>query len=231
MNSFTLILSKQPNSYCETLHKVITDSHIIYDVDWSDDEMVKLGFSNLAAIHSVEDIKLTQKIATSWDKSFYWIEQNYDILDRYKYFYFIEDDVYSHNIYKFIGLFQSLDKYDHHLISKEVLTKEQFPNWTWWYRINDWDKFEVKVKCFSPMSRLSSTLIKKILQWRKHNGKFTFLEIMFSSICATEGLSYLDFDKIPEKQYFGKFHWRPVILKTEIKDDRITHPVKPDYDL
>lgn len=224
MKSLALILTREHNKYTEKLNNELDiDSVVIADSDYSDEEMMSIGF---------HDMTRMVKRPSAWDKAFYHLAI-YDIVFQYDYFYFIEDDVYSKDIDTFNKLILFLDsKIDSDLITHEILSKDESKDWMWWgYAIKFLNEnFINHHKSFNPICRLSNKLIEQIFYFRVDKNRFFFHEILFPSLCVDKGLNMDNIFEIPEiENFISSIKYRPLIQEDTITDNKIYHPVKPPY--
>lgn len=224
MKSFALILTREHNDYTKKLYEELDiDSVVISDSDYQDSDMMSLGFYDMTRM---------VKRPSAWDKAFYYLAV-YDIVHKYDYFYFIEDDVYCKDLNRFNELISFLDtKFGSDLITYEILSKEKSEDWMWWGYAKRFlaDYFTNHNKSFNPLCRLSSKLIEEILYFRVDKNQFFFHEVLFPTLCADRGLIFDDFRDLPEiEKFIGTIQYRPLMDSETITDDRIHHPVKPPY--
>lgn len=219
--SLHIILSKSKNKYAESLHLSIPHSVLIYDDSISDESMSKKGFRNMTK---------SIKSPCSWEKSFYFLSENKNHLDRFDHLVFIEDDVFSKEINSFDLFEQNLSDLDFDLLTHEVKTKEESKDWYWWGAA-DKNHFKSPIKSFNPFCVLSRRLVQSVLEFRERNKTFLFHEIMFPSLSDSLGYTTIGLESLPfYSDHFGRFVWRPLIKQEEISDNRIYHSVKPTYD-
>lgn len=215
---FVYILSKSRNDYAGLLHDSIHNSHIIYDGDYSDDECLNAGFHGLTC---------SIKTPSAWDKSFYHLSQNTWLLDQHSHFWFIEDDVYTKNISVLISFLDRLASYNHDFMSHDIAHFEDTKDWYFWKLF---PPNIMAYNSFNPICRLSKDLINNILLYQKVNNKFIFHEVLFPSLMKLDNMSYIDMRYLDFwNEYFGIFHYRPIIRYELLLDDKIYHPVKPKY--
>ncbi len=221
-----VILSKSKNYWAEDLNNYFKSSHIIYDDSISDDLTEKLGFCEI----DIPTCKRKGSNTSAWDKAFLFLNKNLDKLDDYV--WFIEDDVWTKSKENLNDLFTLCKKHQQDLISNRIKSKSESQDWFYWSdkMIMENSKFlNNHIKSFNPICRISKKLIIKILMWKAQHGKFMFHEILFASLCKDHDLEMIDFSELEESYVFGEFRWRPVINKSSIVDNKIYHPVKPDY--
>jgi len=217
---FTLFLSRKLNNQLNHISNLFIHKKIIYDNEYEDDLLKTEGFFGLTKM---------VKQPSAWDKAFYFLHNNLFLLDSFDYFFFVEDDVYSKNAQALYNFCNSCEQYDQDLISREIYFKKENPYWHWWSRDKSYEQFNNHIRSFNPLCRLSKNLIKDILVYREKHKKFIFHEILFPCLCVDLEMKYLDMDKIKEKEFIGKFVWRPIIDVNFIQDEKIYHPVKPIY--
>lgn len=225
MKSLCLILTRDNNEYVKLLSNNLSiDNKIIVDSEIYPKDLEDTNFFGL-----------TQKVnnKTAWDKSFYYIHKH-NLLLNYDFFYFLEDDVYCRNIKRFDLVFDILDnKYYYDLITHEINSKVNEPSWYWWNTLdleNLSKRYVSLFKSFNPFCRISSKLLEKIFEYQAANNKFNFHEILFPTLAYNNNLSMINIDKIKDvNNFFGIFTYRPIISMSNIKDDKIYHPVKPKY--
>jgi len=230
MNTLVSILCRKKSNYVVDLDKKLKyhniDSVLIIDNESDSDIVRKKNFIRLNWMFDKNSQSHFTQI-TAWEKSFYNIYIN-DYINKYNYFYFLEEDVYTKNLPTIINLINYFNTFDADLISTKILPKDANAEWPWWsedYRYIE--LFNDPHRSFNPLCRLSSKLISLIFDFRNHYKEFYFHEMLFSSICVQNNLSYHDYDDYPEiDEYIGTFHYRPEIDQNKIKDKKIYHPVK-----
>lgn len=229
MKSLALILSKNDNSYVNYLKNNLNiNTKIIFDYHYDDKNILNFGFYNLTA---------TIKKPSAWDKSFFLISES-NLIHQYDYFYFIEDDVFSRDIKQINSLISFLDNnIDESFISHYIKSKTDSANWHWWKKnnlqslgVNFWDNKCKLYKSFNPFCRLSSNLVQLVLNFRAEYNKFYFHEILFPTLSIQNNMKMFDLStNYVSKNYFDIFRYRPIIDKYNICNDKIYHPVKPNY--
>lgn len=224
MNTFVSILSKEKNSYVLELHNQLNTinikSSLVIDDEISNSPIIEKGFIGLNRLPD-------NKPAISWEKAFYNIVIN-NYIDKYDYFYFIEDDVYSKDTNTILELIEYFNTFNSDFTSKAILPKEDIIEWPWWEREKDHNQiFKYAHRSFNPFCKISTKLLSVILDFKKQYGKFYFHEILFASLCVNYGLSYHDYSYYPNiSNYMGIFRYRPEIDINSIHDTKIYHPVK-----
>ena len=165
------------------------------------------------------------KKPSAWDKAFYRINSD-RLLNKYDYFFFIEDDVYSKDYDLLIKFIIESISFDEDLITKEIRPRSHHPTWKYWKEeyIN---KLTYPHQSFNPLCRISKRLIETIIEYKENNGKFEFHEILFSSLCLENNLSYINYIKNETlKKYIGNIICNPIFTSDDISDNLIYHPVK-----
>lgn len=223
--NLTLLLCKDYSKDTILLETCLASKNIEYiticdscSID-KDTKIKESGFYNLTRSPYI-------KKPSSWDKAFYEIYEE-NLISKYNYFFFVEDDVYSKNYILLADfLIISNNNYNHDLITKCIRPKSHYPTWKHWKEeyIN---QFKSPSQSFNPICRLSNKLISKIFQYQKDNSRFDFHEILFASLCKEHDLSYIEYINDPIlQQYVGAVSYKPILLKEEITDNKIYHPVK-----
>jgi len=199
------------------------DTIVIDDtITYTDQYCVDRGFINLTK---------TIKTPCAWDKSFLYIKEQ-NLLDKYDYFWFIEDDVYIPNS----NLFDSFNVDSTDLLTNilPLIEVDKRNNWRRWSLIkSDISYFDINLtmRTFNPLCRLSNRLIKSILDFQQQHNTFAFHEILFPTIAQQNNFSIFLFKNLPNyRQYFACFRHRPVISKNKILKHLINHPVKDLYE-
>lgn len=211
-----LILSISRNQYCETFKNTIDNTIIIYDTEIPDKILKEKNYCCLTE---------TIKKISAWDKAIHYLS-DLNFIEKYDYFYFIEDDVYTSELETFIKLFNILDNYNHDLISHEIRSQTKSLEWYWWKKYK-----KHKAKSYNPLCRLSKKILLLVIDYYKKNQKLLFHEVLFASIAYEHKLETLDFNLIDKyNNLFGTFEYRPIIDIKNIKDNKIYHPVKPVYE-
>ncbi len=213
-------MSRIENRYAESLREELNNCLVIYDNESSDETLSGEGFRNMTK---------TIKSPCSWEKAFYALSKDENMLNEFERFSFIEDDVFSRSISTIKSFEERLEEIEFDVLTHEVGTQEESKEWHWW-RANDKAFFRKPVKSFNPYCVLSSRLVKSILDFRDKNKTFLFHEIMFCSLAESLGYVFKSIESLPfYNEYFGLFVWRPIIQESTINDERIYHPVKPKY--
>lgn len=171
--------------------------------------------------------KVCENRPSAWEYSIYNISSN-NLYNKYDYFFFIEDDVFSKQNNTFINLISAWNKYNYDFIAKKIRAKYQEEYWVWWKNHNNWDTFYNPYKSFNTICRISNRLIKKIVQYQKKYQKFSFHEILFISLCIENNYSFIDYEDNQDlKRYI---HINTVIpeLSDEqiIYENKLYHPYK-----
>jgi len=224
-NYIVFILCKDFSDRSNNYAKILSQKNIHYKIICdlcsiqNDSYLLSNGFYNLTRSPYI-------KKPSAWDKSFYTISES-DLLTKYDYFYFIEDDVYSENyeaLISFISDAQNTFTVD--FITKKIRPKSHHPNWKHWNE--DYiDEFKFPSQSFNPLCRLSHNLITKIIEYKNKYNQFNFHEILFASLCLEHNLSYINYieNNILNK-YIGNFRYNPIMVESDISDHLIHHPVK-----
>lgn len=172
-------------------------------------DIVQHGEQHDGYFHLCSDTLVAPSTTTAWDLAFYNIEEADTI--------FMEDDVAGSNSF-FDAFFNS--EFDAEFVAFDIKSKAESPNWPWWTSYNPIGK---GYKSFNPFCLLRKSLIQRVLEYRRMNGKFTFHEILFSSLAE----SFVDLYKRPEFNT-SLFRYRPIVTPSDITDTTrmIIHPAK-----
>lgn len=229
MNKYlVLLLSKNKSQKIDELQDTLIN-HNIPTINICDKfmyldhkKLIEEGFYNLTRAHYINN-------PSAWDKSFYFISEN-NLINTYDYFIFIEDDVYSKNHITFINLLQKIEaNFTTDLITQSIRPKSNDNPWNRWSE-SYVRKFENPRHSLNVLCRLSSRLIKTILDYKDINFSFNFHEILFASLCLENNFTYTNYvDEKEINQYIGTIRPDPLIVPENIKDDLIYHPVKFPY--
>lgn len=229
LSCLTVILSKDKSKHIDILCSKLHDnkmSHVnICDYCTLDiDETLKnIGFIGLTRSPYI-------KQPSAWDKAFYFIVNN-NLITLYDYFFFIEDDVYS-NEYEYIIQFITKinENFDHDFITTRIKPKSHYPTWKHW-KEEYVNQLKLPSQSFNPLCRLSSKLVKKIIEYKNNYQKFYFHEILIASLCLEYNFSHMSYMENEDlKKYIGHIRYNPILEIKEIQDDLIYHPVKPSKD-
>lgn len=220
------VLSKSFNPYYINLTKFLSSKNINTfilrdDQHYADtSELINYGFKNINNIgHRFGSV-------IAWDKIFYYIYSN-NLLCKYKYFYFIEDDVYAKNINYFYDLIIDWQKYNVDFITKNIISKNNSPYWSFW-RMYPSLSFSNPHKSLNCLCRLSSSLVDLIINYAITNRTFIFQEILFASLCVEYKLTNIEYTKLyNQNKYLAKIVWSNKSLnKKDIESQKIYHPEK-----
>lgn len=222
--SIVLVLCKNNSAYSRSLYECL-NTDCIKIVDGFED--------NILYIENFINLTKTIKTPCSWEKAFYRIKKE-KLFDNYDYFYFIEDDVFSKDFNTFNLLIDYLKNNNADLIT-HGLYSDYHPLWALWDRISKDISFFNQIhlaRSLNPFCRLSSRLIKDILDFQDQHKTFIFHEILFPSLAKQNNyrICYLQTD--PQyKKYFSIFTYHRNMLKEKnIIDNKIYHSIKPIYD-
>ena len=184
-----------------------------------DKKLLDAGFYNMTRSPYI-------KKPSAWDKAFYTISYN-ELYNKYNYFFFIEDDVYSKNYETLISfIMDAQSEFSVDFITKQIRPKSHHPQWKHWQE-DYTNEFSNPSQSFNPLCRLSKRLIEKILLYKEQHKFFNFHEILFASLCLEYNLSYINYieNNILNK-YIGNFRYYPIMIESDINDILIHHPVK-----
>lgn len=216
--------SKKTNTLCEKLeNENISYKNICDSCTIDSDEIIKnLGFTGLTRSPYI-------KRPSAWDKAFHFVQNN-NLTASYKYFFFIEDDVYSKNYTSLLKFIIDANIFTVDLITKQIRPKSHHPKWKHWQE-NYVNELKAPHQSFNPLCRLSSKLITKIIEYKNYHGTFEFHEILIASLCLENNFSYINYvESSILKKYIGQFRYNPILTVEDLLDDLIYHPVKPSKD-
>lgn len=217
------LLCRKKNNNLYNLHKILLQNNIKTFI--IEDEEPGDSFHGLSHIKLI-DKKNNRYKSTAWDNAFYFIFKNLNLeLNNIKYFYFIEDDVYSKNLTTFVDLINFYENTTSDFISGEILPKKESEKWSWWKNDDDFLVFYEPYRSFNPICRMSIRLIKLIHDHHKKWNRFFYNEFLFASISKQNKLTCLDYNR-EKNPFIGKIIYRPCLDKSQIKDNKIYHPVK-----
>ena len=168
-------------------------------------------------------IKKNPMLPIAWENAFF-ILFNSHLYNRYKFVYFIEDDVYSKNFQTFLNLIDLHSNHTEDLIASDIGSRIDQPGWYWW-KDKDVIKYYQQLKSFNPLCRLSNKLINYVEKFFLENNQFCFHETLFASLAINNNLKILYYKK-DDNPYISTIRWRPVFKLSDITDDKIYHPVK-----
>ena len=223
-NTLIILMTKKTNDIIKLFEHKLNELklHNIIVCDnctlCEDDVIKNQGYYNLTRSPHI-------KKPSAWDKAFYRIKSDL-LLNKYDYFFFIEDDVYSKDYDLLIKFIIEAINFNEDLITKEIRPRSHHPTWRYWKEeyIN---KLTHQHQSFNPLCRISKRLIETIIEYKENNGKFEFHEILFSSLCLENNLSYINYIKNETlKKYIGNIVCNPIFTSEDISDNLIHHPVK-----
>jgi len=197
MNDLFIVISTQVT---ENMHKhfsKISDKNLIFISDkeplahddnifcYTDNtELIDQGFTGMHSKHKI----------TAWDKAFYHIEQMIDRKVNYTNYWIIEDDCYVNHkeFLEFVN--EQFNNPCDHLYFGWLRKFSDGDIWAHWNKRNKhkYQYFSDKDTCatINQIVRLSTTLIEKIIDFRKKYNKYLFHEFFFVSLANSSGLSH-----------------------------------------
>lgn len=179
---------------------------------WYPDEMMA-GFERLFAHTGV------CPSVTAWERAWFHLQQTSGEFPANV--WIVEDDV-AGSPREFAELVEISRSVDADLSALELSSREDDPKWPHWH--HGADLFTAPCHSFNPLCRLSSRLVATILEFRRHHGKFVFLELLFASLVAEHNYSHLDWRTSSRtSSLFGPFRYRPALAAPE---RGLCHPVK-----
>jgi len=223
-NTLIVLLCKEKSFNIIQLEQLLSNNNLSYTIVC---DFCSLELDGI--IRSMHFYNLTRsayiKKPSAWDKAFYIIKQD-NLLAKYKYFLFIEDDVYSKN-YEYLMLFiKEIKNYYQDFITKIIRPQSHYPTWQHW-KEDYIQKLHNPSQSFNPICRLSTTLIEKIFCYQQENSGFNFHEILFASLCKEYKLSYIEYiNDTNLNKYIGNITYNPILQIESLPDNKIYHPVK-----
>lgn len=158
---------------------------------------------------------------TAWARA--WMHLNRTMGGNPANVWFIEDDV-AGGREDFSKLADATVAIDADLSARAVKSLADDRDWPHWGHARG--VFPQPCRSFNPLCRLSARLVATVLEFRRCHGRFVFQEVLFATLMAEHGLSYLDWAEAPETAgLFGAFRFRPALDHPE---PGICHPVKDE---
>ncbi len=215
-----MILCREPTAISEQLigmlenfgeAEVISDSPSEVAIWYPDDVMDGFHFLNgFSAYH---------RPITAWERA--WKHLDTTAGERRGDVWLVEDDV-AGSATAWSELIQRTREVDADLSAVEVRCRDVDPHWPHW--LNGQGMFSTPSASFNPLCRLSPRLVSVVLEFRRCHRRFIFLEVLFASLVAEHGFSYLDWkeDELAAK-LFNSYGFRPEVTAFS---EGICHPVK-----
>jgi hypothetical protein len=155
---------------------------------------------------------------TAWSRAFVHLERT---LEDDEAVWFVEDDVAGDmgSFAEFVGKTAARNA---DLSAIDLRAKRDDAHWSWWGYAEEY--FEEPCRGFQPMCRLSGSLVRALLEFRRQHGTFTFHEVLFASVAGREGMSWLSWNLDAEfRHHLTRFRYRPEVMEVV---GGICHPVK-----
>lgn len=215
-----LILCREPSENTDELVKVVGDLGICEVVtDTPSDAAVYYPDELMEGFKHLSGFSTSCRLITAWARA--WMHLDQTSGTNRGNVWIIEDDVAA-TANSFRELVLLTRTFDADLSSWEVRSREQDPIWPHWHHGDRF--FQEQVRSFNPLCRLSERLISITLEFRRNHGHFTFQEVLFASLAAAHGLSYLDWrNDHRSRKLFRTFRYTPEV-SWPIRG--ISHPVK-----
>ena len=122
---------------------------------------------------------------TAWDKMLLYLNKN-DV--QYEHVWLIEDDVYMHSANHALALFERYKDNPADYIARDFFNLQGHPGWCQWYVCDGVFNREHWHGAFTPLCRLSKTLVQKCDDLAKEKGCLALIEALFPSLCAKHNL-------------------------------------------
>ena len=214
-NTLVILLCKKQKKYVKSLQDYL--QNFVETIVCEENLSIPKNYVGL------NRIKQNPMLPIAWENAFF-ILFNSHLYNKYKFVYFIEDDVYTKDIKVFGKLIKYYSQYTHDLITGHIFSRNDEPSWYWWTD-KDVIKYDQQLKSFNPLCRLSNELINYVEKFFLENNQFCFHETLFASLAINNNLKILDYNK-DNNPYISTIRWRPVFELSDITDDKIYHPVK-----
>lgn len=216
MSSLICILCRKTNRYTNNLSQNLTTNNIENKII-EDDPFIEYKYNGLC--HTKKNSKSRYK-STAWDNAFKQISKYY--IDKFDYFYFIEDDVYSKNLQTFVDLINYYNNKPADLLSSEIKSKQNSTDWYWWSKDLTYRVFKYPHKSLNCICRISNVLMCHLFDYFKKRNQFFYNEFFFASVCAEYNMPMQNFNY----KYIKEIRYRPIFQIKDILDSKIYHPVK-----
>lgn len=155
---------------------------------------------------------------TSWSRALFHLSRTLEENDAV---WFVEDDV-AGDAATFANIVTLTKASGADLAAVDIRRKITDGKWGHWPLAENF--FSDAHRAFQPLCRLSSRLIRKILDFRQTEGKFIFHEILFPSIASENSMIMLNWSTNAASQHhFTNFRYRPLV---DVISTGICHPVK-----
>jgi hypothetical protein len=220
MNERFLILCREPSAATEQLVgvlgqfgevEVISDSPTDDAVFYPDEEM--------GGFHYLNGFSSSHRNIIAWERA--WKHLHLTAGENLGDVWLVEDDV-AGSLEAWKELIEQTREEDADLSAVEVMSRDEDPHWPHW--LNGQGMFTTQSRSFNPLCRLSPRLVSVALEFRRCHGRFIFQEVLFASLAAEHGFSYLDW-KMDDRTagLFKSFAFRPEVASFT---KGICHPVK-----
>jgi hypothetical protein len=171
-------------------------------------ESIKNGYSN-----SSYNIK---RDPISWDKALYYFTL---INKKYKYVWFVEDDVFINSVNNIINLDKKYNNSDLIVRSNNINPDGKSSSWNHWDQVNNTLElpWSMSMVC---ICRLSDKLLNKIYDFTKKNGKLNFIEFLFNTIALHN--NYIISNPTEFEPIVYRYNWDI----NNIDNNLLYHPIK-----
>ena len=218
MSERFLILCRNLNPAAARLKEVLSEfgpADVIIDERSADGTLE----SQMAGYHRLAGFTLDCKPITAWERAFFQLEAT--ICNDSSNIWFVEDDV-AGNRESFASLVKRTQEVNADLSARHFFGMASNRLWPHWWHARDY--FDFPYRSFNPLCRLSSSLLKTVLDFRASHQRFVFQEVLFASVAALHDMTYFDWmaDETAAP-LFGEFRFRPEVTAV---GTGISHPVK-----
>jgi hypothetical protein len=223
MSERFLILCRTPSDACSSLISCLSKLGTVElisdtpaeDAVWHADETMT-GFTELNGFSQ------THRPVTAWERA--WKHLDLTSGSARSNVWLVEDDV-AGSAAAWSRLVEETLAVDADLSAVDIRLREDDPHWPHW-RHGD-TLFANPGGSFNPLCRLSERLVSVVLEFRRCHGRFIFQEVLFASLMADHGFSFLDWNEYETTEHlFRSYVFRPEVTAFS---KGICHPVKnPD---
>lgn len=155
---------------------------------------------------------------TAWSRAFVHLDRT---LKSDEAVWFVEDDVAA-DARSIAELVRKTAARGADLSAIDLRSRAEDEHWPWWGYAENY--FPEPRRAFQPLCRLSGKLVRRILDFRAHFGRFTFHEVLFASLAHESRMIGLDWKSSPEfRDLVASFRHYPVVSHPVIG---VCHPVK-----
>jgi len=187
-----------------------SESDEVQSIYLTDEEAA--GFSGLMSTSS------PFPVTTAWSRAFAHLART---VKEDEAVWIVEDDVAA-DMDSFAALVRATRAKSADLSALDVHTRHEDPHWWWWNYADGF--FANPCRAFQPLCRLSSKLLRVVLDFQMQQQRFTFHEVLFASLAHEHGMTTLDWRKVPSiANMLEDFRYRPYVSRLQ---RGVLHPVK-----